>query len=571
MIRPRLSTFLVLVQLILSGALAKAESPAAPPLHERIDALVGAGRPEYERVAAKIASDAEFARRITLDLTGVIPTASAVRRFEASSKPDKRQRLVDELLASPEYARRMQYFFDTMLMERRPAKHVKAEQWREYLRTAFAEHKPWDALARELLTADGADSATRPAARFLLDRELKIDDMTRDLGRVFLGRDFQCAQCHDHPNVEEYRQRHYHGLAAFLNRAYLFTDPKTKQASIGEKAEGVVKFTSVFTNESGEAAPRLLELAPIEDPPQAAEPYRVKPAKNVRSIPVYSRRLRLAEAMLDPANRAFRRNIANRLWALMMGRGLVEPLDMMHADNPPTHPELLDELADALAEHCYDIPYLLRELALTKTYQRSSQLPDEAPANTDSPDTDSPDADSPDADSPDAESSDTGSSDAESSSGPTYAVAAMKPLTPEQLAWSMMRATGVIGDGGDGGTTDAQAESHVATFAQYFGVIGVQTSQFDASANQALFLRNSALIQGWVHQLAERLSKLEGLPLAEEFCYRVFSRPPTATEAAQWTGYVEGEPSEGEPNTRETRLRELVWAAITSAEFRFNH
>jgi hypothetical protein len=121
----------------------------------------------------------------------------------------------------------MQYVFDTMLMERRPDKHIKAKEWQNYLRQSFAENKPWDQLATEILTADGCDKQTRPAAKFLLDRELKIDDVTRDVARIFLGRDLQCAQCHDHPLIEDYLQRHYHGLSAFLHRSYVFTDPKT--------------------------------------------------------------------------------------------------------------------------------------------------------------------------------------------------------------------------------------------------------------------------------------------------------------------------------------------------------
>ena len=239
---------------------AGSASAGEPPLHVQIDAAIGSGTPEFEKIAAEDCGDAAFVRRIFLDLAGRIPTAEQTREFLADASPDKRARLIDRLLASPEYARRMQYVFDTILMERRPDKHIKAEDWQNYLRQSFAENKPWDQLAREILTADGSDQKTRPAAKFLLDRELKIDVVTRDVGRIFLGRDLQCAQCHDHPLIEDYLQRHYHGLSAFLHRSYVFSDSKTKQASIGEKAEGLVKFTSVFTNESQETPPRLLDL-----------------------------------------------------------------------------------------------------------------------------------------------------------------------------------------------------------------------------------------------------------------------------------------------------------------------
>ena len=535
---------------------AKADSP----LHERIDAAVGFGNADFEKLAADDADDATFVRRLYLDLTGVIPNADQARSFLADEAPDKRVVLIDKLLASPQYARRMQYVFDTILMERRPDKHVKADQWRNYLRTSFAENKPWDQLAAEILAADGTDEKTRPAAKFLLDRGMKIDDMTRDLGRIFLGRDLQCAQCHDHPNVDDYLQRHYHGLAAFLKRSYLFTDPKSKKASIGEKADGTVKFTSVFTSESGETAPRLLTLPPIEDPPLAKEPYQVKPAKNVRSVPIYSRRLQLAKAMTDPANVAFRQNIANRLWALMIGRGIVEPVDMWHAGNPPSNPELLDLLTAALEEHDYDMRFIIRELALTKTYARSSQY----------------------------------QADAEDINDDRFAVALLKPLTPEQLAWSMMQATGltdvtlanvkakhVKADAKNGPQQVEDAiwqeqalhdalKSNVDTFVSFFGVVGIQTSRFDASANQALFLRNGSVVQSWIapsgDRLTTRLSKLADPQLVDEFYFSVFSRPPVEVESQQISKFLKDN-----EERRDAAVSQLVWAALSSAEFRFNH
>ncbi|MCA9022315.1 MAG: DUF1549 domain-containing protein, partial [Planctomycetaceae bacterium] len=382
---------------------------AESTLHEQIDAALSSGNPQYEKQVATPADDATFLRRITLDLTGTIPSAEKVRAFVADSSADKRVQEIDRLLASPEYARRMQYVFDTMLMERHPDKHVPAKDWRNYLRQAFLDNRHWDDLVQEMLTVDGTDEKTRPAAKFLLDRELKAEQVTRDLARLFLGRDLECAQCHDHPNVNDYLQRHYHGLNAFLSRSYLFRDPKTKKTSIGEKAEGQVAFTSVFTKEEGKTAPRVLDLPEIPDPEIPDEPYKVKPAKNVRSIPVYSRRLQLADAITSTENQAFQNNIVNRLWALMMGRGLVEPLDMWHSDNPPTHPEVLQLLTAGLQKKDYDLQYLIRELALTKTYQRSSHR----------------------------------KTDAKSTDETDYRVGLLKPLSPEQLAWSMMQATGV--------------------------------------------------------------------------------------------------------------------------------
>ncbi len=274
---------------------------AAEPLHKQIDALVSA-HPDFREPAAAKTDDASFLRRVHLDLAGSIPSASQVREFLADTSPDKRAKLIEKLLASPQYARRMQYVFDVMLMERRASKHIRAEQWQEYLRESFLQNKSWIQLSQEILTADGADERTRPAARFLLDRELNVDSVTRDIGRIFLGRDLQCAQCHDHPAIDDYLQRHYFGLAAFIKRSYVFKDPKTKESSIGEKAEGEVEFTSVFTSEKEETSPRMLDAPPITDPPGGDELYKIKPAKNVRSVPIYSRRLQLAKSLTDQSN-----------------------------------------------------------------------------------------------------------------------------------------------------------------------------------------------------------------------------------------------------------------------------
>lgn len=531
------------------------------PLHQQIDSLIGVGKTSFEKTASAPADDATFLRRLTLDLTGTIPSPEEVRQFLADESKGKRTQTIDRLLASPEHARRLQYVFDTMLMERRPDKHVPAVEWQNYLRTSFLQNKPWDVIVQEILSVDGTDKKTRPAAKFLLDRELKSEIVTRDLGRLFLGRDFECAQCHDHPNVDSYLQRHYHGLNAFLNRSYLFKDPKTKKTSIGEKADGLVSFTSVFTNEEGKTAPRMLDLPEIVDPADAKAEYKVKPAKNVRSVPVYSRRLQLANAMTNPTNIAFRQNIVNRLWAMMMGRGFVEPLDMWHADNPPSHPKVLDLLTETLLQNDYNMRLLLREMALSKTYQRSSQV----------------------------------SEGAEFSKQIDFGVGQLKPLSPEQLAWSMMQATGLTAktlkrlkakqvkvDAKKGSQKAEEPlwqeealhgalKGSVTAFVTTFGIVGAQTSRFDASANQALFLRNGSLVQSWLipsgNNLTARLMKLKNsTAITEELYLSVFSRFPTEVELEQVTKYLGGNKKPIQQD-----LQQLVWAALSSDEFRFNH
>ncbi len=362
------SVAVCLVGLLLS------QTPAAEPLHVRIDrqldqASLGA--------VAEPASDGEFLRRIYLDLVGLVPPADVARAFLNDTSPDKRVAVIDRLLATPEHARYLASVFDIMLMERRPEKHVKRAAWEAYLLDSFAQNKPWDQLAREVLGADGTDEKVRAAAAFYLFRDGEPNLLTRDTGRVFFGMDLQCCQCHDHPLIDDYYQADYYGIFAFLNRGFLFTDAsKEKKVFFAEKAEGDVKFTSVFTKESGRTRPRLPGDVPIDEPIFAAgDEYLVKPENKVRPVPKHSRRARLAELATNGENMLFNRNIVNRLWGHMLGRGMVDPVDLQHPLNPAVHPALLDLLATEFVAMKFDIRALLRELALTRTYQQSLKTP----------------------------------------------------------------------------------------------------------------------------------------------------------------------------------------------------
>lgn len=555
----------MLIGSILLLALFSAATAPATELHEKIDQRVRQSHPQFQVHQAALSTDTEFLRRIYLDLTGRIPTAGETLQFLQQADTDKRVQLIDRLVEQPEHARHLQHFFDVMLMERLPKKHVTLEQWQDYLYDSCRDNISWEQMTWDILSTDGAQPATRSAARFLLDRELKPELVTRAIGRVFLGRDLQCAQCHDHPAIDDYPQRHYYGLVSFFSRAYLFNDPKSKQTSIGEKAEGTTKFTSVFTNEEATTFPRVLDLSVFTDPIPDKEPYLTKPDKNARGVPKYSRLEHLPGAITHADNQAFRRNIANRLWYFMMGRGFVEPLDMFHADNPPSHPELLQLIADDLHAHQYDIRYLLRQLARTEVYQRSSiiKTPDDSVTLR-------------------------------------YSAAQIKPLTAEQLAWSTMLATGLVettrqaiiqsflarkpGDGKATPTTPATWESlqahletklnkalqsHVAEFTTAFARTD-GPGEFNATANQALFLANSPLISAWLQpggdNLAARLvAQSDSAKLAEELYLSVLSRLPDATETAQVAKFVNAFPE------RTTTIQELVRALLCSAEFRFNH
>ncbi|MDE0735683.1 MAG: DUF1553 domain-containing protein [Pirellulaceae bacterium] len=555
----------ILIGSLLLLALFSDATASATELHEKIDQRIRQSHPQFLAHQAALSTDTEFLRRIYLDLTGRIPTAGETLQFLQQADTDKRVQLIDHLVEQPEHARHLQHFFDVMLMERLPNKHVTLEQWQTYLYDSCRDNVSWEQMTWDILSADGAQPATRSAARFLLGREVKPELVARAIGRVFLGRDLQCAQCHDHPVIDDYPQRHYYGLVSFFSRAYLFNDPKSKQTSIGEKAEGTTKFTSVFTNEEATTFPRVLDLPAFTDPMPDKEPYVTKPDKNARGVPKYSRLEHLPGAITHTDNQAFRLNIANRLWHFMMGRGFVEPLDMFHADNPPSHPELLQLIADDLHDHRYDVRYLLRQLARTEVYQRSSILKTE-----------------------------------DESVKLRYTAAHIKPLTAEQLAWSTMLATGLVNTtrqatvqaflaskpGDDKATATAPMDweslqlhletelnkalqSQVTQFTTAFSRTD-GPGVFNATANQALFLANSPLISTWLQSSGDNLvARLVAQPdsakLAAELYLSVLSRLPDATETARIAKFVDAFPE------RTTTIQELVRALLCSAEFRFNH
>lgn len=574
---------LVVTVLCLTAVAAHADrAQAGEPLRRLIDREIEAKLDPGAPVAAP-STDAEFLRRVSLDLTGMVPSAEEARAFLDDPSAYKRVQLVDGLLSTPAYAWRMADVFDVMMMERRDDVAIPSAQWRAYLRRAFAENRPYDRLVAEILSADGTDPPTRPAAKFLLDRLADPYLLTRDVGRVFLGRDLQCAQCHDHPLIDDYKQAHYYGLYAFFSRTSLWpaTMPPAPESVLAEKAEGDVSFSSVFKKKtSHRTGPRVLDGTAAAEPgvPKGAE-YLLAPDKEgkVRQIPRVSRRLMLAGRLTAPGVSEFSRNIVNRLWALMMGRGLVHPLDMHHGDNPPSHPELLEQLARSFVASGHDIRTFLRELALSQTYQRSSEPPPGATA---------------------VAGESTGSAAPQ-----TFGVAAVRPLGAEQLAWSVLRTFGYVesyrkraADRLDGRDPKAQAifradpqrrslrasmieqELHdelggyVTTFVARFGSApGQPPEAVSSTVDQALFLSNGDPIGAWLSPsgspLIGRLAAMsDASAVAEELYLTLYSRRPTDEERAEVARYLAGRGKDRGP-----ALQELTWALLASTEFRFNH
>jgi uncharacterized protein DUF1553/uncharacterized protein DUF1549 len=577
---PRIWTFLLAVCAVWPV-------PAqAAPLHGQIDRLIAAraGGP-----VAGPASDAELLRRVTLDLAGTIPTAAETRRFLAECAAEReemrkrgnggnekaaisslphfpisskaRARLIDRLLASPDYPRRMEQFFSVTWLERRKGDTVPDRQWSDYLREAFAANRPYDQLVREIVLADGTDPKTRPAMKFFADaRGGDPHRMAQDAGRLFLGMNLQCAQCHDHPTVAEWKQADYYGLYAYLGQSRLHKDKSGATFLVEGPPAGKIAFESVFAPDTKHATgPRLpggkeIEVPTFEKGQEFAEP----PKDGMPGVPKFRPRLLLAGDLTSPQDRRFARTAVNRLWFMMMGRGLVHPLDMDHSGNRPSHPELLDLLAQEFAASGYDVKRLLREIALSQTYQRSSLLPEGV--------------------------------DPKSAPPQSYRVANIKPLSAEQLAWSLPQAAGMLEtllkapapekpsftykDYINGRITEAPANmtDTLELFAAVFGnPPGEPEVEFQPSMAHSLFLMNERLILQWLSphpgNLVERLAKLNDPAAAgEELYLSILTRPPDEEEKAEVAAYLEKN-----NGRRAAALADLAWALIASAEFRLNH
>ena len=520
---------------------------ADEPLHVRIDTLIEAAA---GGTVAPVADDAEFLRRVFLDLAGRIPSSEEARAFLNDSAADKRAVLIDRLLASPEYSRRMRDAWNVQFMER-AGEH---EEWLRFLEESFAANKPWDKLVREILNPNPDDESSRGAAFFLTKRlenygqqPVDLPGLTRDVGRLFLGVDLQCAQCHDHLTVDDYKQIDFQGLHTFLSHATIRTD--LKFPAVGEKVvDKKTEFMSVFVKQPHTTGPRLPFGTEVEVPTFAkGEEFAVAPDRKVNfpGKPKFSPLAILSEQLPTSTNSLFVRNAVNRLWCQLMGRGLVHPLDLHHSANPATHPAVLDLLATEFTQHQFDIKWLLRELALTRTYQRSSRLP-------------------------------TGS-DREPPID-KYMVAIEKPLSTEQMLMSLLQATGeasrltaTIQVDGKAKPNPAYEDLRKRFVAAFANPPRDPEVEFAPSVKAALFLSNDAkvleLLKPREGNLAEQLSKeTDARKLAESLFLAVLTRSPTADEAEAVTQFVAArkqQPGQG--------IELAIWALLSSTEFCMNH
>jgi hypothetical protein len=310
------------------------------------------------------ADDLAFLRRVTLDLLGRIPTPAELDAFERDRSPNKRAAVVDRMLADPAWAEAWADTTAEVLLAGADRKVVQVVQdgLRDWLAEELHAGTPWHVVATEILTAEG--DATQGAAGFVAAhlRRGEIENLTGRTARVFLGLSVQCAQCHDHPDDDRYRQADFYGLAASFART-------RTRLSRGDGSPEAVVIDRKFGH---------LRMPSVDDSPGTRTGPRVEPAfPGLALAPEEGETPRRALARAIVASPLFDAAIVGRTWAQLFGRGLAHPWDDLGAAGDPRQPEALRRLAAELAAHDRDLRWLVREIVLSRAYGLASTGPNE--------------------------------------------------------------------------------------------------------------------------------------------------------------------------------------------------
>lgn len=489
---------------------------------EAIDTLIAESWQIHGVQPANSVEESLWCRRVYLDLAGRIPSQQEADAFLALPEANRREALVDQLLASKEYPVRMRELWDTFLMGRakRPGQEDKRKQnaWWTFLETAFRTNRPWDDTVRTVLSGRVHKPEDKGVTWFLYERKNDHQAIAEAVAPIVYATKMDCAQCHDHPLAREIKQGHYWGLVTAFNRG------KNVEGT-NEVAESAVGGFVNFTNLKKESQPAVVTLltgstlsetwlAGDKKEEDGDDKY-VDPKAKVR-VPKYSRR----EAFADLAtheNPLLAKAFVNRMWAALLGRGIVHPADEINARNLPSHPELLEWLAKDFAEHGHDARRLVRGLALSRVYALAQGTGGLAPD--------------------------------------AFACAPERPLTGEQISRSLRVAAGL------------PPEDEALRRAVVTAIPDVLPKEYNASFQQALFLTNSPavakLLQPAPGGTLEKIAALSDRPAQINAAFlTAYGRNPDPEEASQALDFL----SKRKEKPAEA-IRDLLWALLCSAEF----
>ena len=451
--------------------------------------------------------DAEFLRRVYLDLTGVIPKVSQAREFLHDQGRDKRRKLVDRLLASPAHATHMANTWRGIMLpgnlSNEQLNSVAGVQ--NWLRGQFVENMRYDRMVGDLLVATGSGN-TGPGL-FYTALELKPEKLAASTARIFLGLQIDCAQCHDHP-FDDWTQQDFWGYAAFFAQ---LRDADDSNLIDGETGEVTLPDTEVVVKPKfpgGERASRDGEFG--------------------------SRRDKLAVWMASRGNEYLPQAAVNRIWAHLFGRGLVNPVDDLGRHNPPSHPQLFEQLSTYFVASGYDVRELFRTLTGTRAYQLSSRISGEVPSPS------------------------------------LFAAMAIKPLTAEQLYDSLDRSLG------ERRVPPGQLAQRRRAFLVKMQSQTRDATEFDAGVPQALTLMNGDEVAGATDPARSRVLAALQAPLfrteaavLDVLFLATLSRFPRPEETSELGTYLK---EAGGDKTKQQKARaDVLWALLNSAEFVLNH
>jgi len=500
---------------------------SASELTALIDRTLAEGWQRDGVTPAAPADDAEFLRRACLDLVGKIPGVAEVERFLADDAPDKRAKLIESLLYRGAHA---QHFANTWrgLMLAGAAENFESQlntpQLETWLRLRFAVNMPYDRLVDELLTAP-AEQAPQMAARpnmrsflpspvaFFQANEQKPELIAASTTRLFLGVQVQCAQCHDHPFSHWTRQQFW-SLAAF------FSTPGSPTAPM--KAKGGSDNAIVIPETEMVVEPVFLDGRTPD----------WKSSLDKRAL--------VSTWITAADNPFFAKAAVNRLWDHFLGRGFVNPVDDLDKANPPSHPELLDEMARQFAAHDFDLNYLIRAITASRAYQLTSR----------------------------------GTSGDDDLAH--FARMPVRRMTSDQLFASVVEATGYREERrANRNQVLPDLAGAAAEFRARFAEQSVPRTEAETSILQALTLMNGKLV-GKATDLSESetLAAVADAPFlsaaeqVEVLFMATLSRRPDGEESARLVSYVE---SGQKSRSRKQALADVFWALLNSAEFALNH
>ena len=459
---------------------------------------------------APACSDEEFLRRATLDLAGVVPTVE-----EARAGAKDRVALIDRLLASPEFDAWWARFLLELTTERRAARYDShnGRALFEWLVARMKERTPYDRMVRSLILAKGTANE-EGETNFLLRYQVKPSDITGAVGRAFLGVRLQCAQCHDHP-FDKYTQDDFWGAAAYFARTKrTYVDGDDGNMGVVDIKKGVMRMPGAKDEEEDEEAP-------VEERRKVVPPRWLSGKAAERGVAM---REQLAALVTSPEESpTFARAIVNRVWARMMGRGIVEPLDGFGRRAKPSRPELLEALAARFVADGYDLRKLVRVIATSKAYGRSAKA------------------------------------------------AGVRALSVDQLAASVVRATGYgqdeDGTGGEEPEGMMEEDEEEGDYADY-GPPEIWPSA-PRTMRRALAQLNGGYTHDMVEQGARFIMKQLGKPVAMKHVEHVYlallSRRPAAAEAESLAAHLKESPF------GRAALEDILWAVLNSVEFNTNH